>query len=96
MLGFFFELLVEKDDDILQPGNVSEHLKNDSDGIYEDGQWLNISIDKSMYDAKFEIINITLPHRLIYQILNQKLSTRLGGTFFLVPLEKSNKKLTLN
>ncbi|SET27329.1 type II toxin-antitoxin system HicB family antitoxin [Thorsellia anophelis] len=67
-LDFHFESLAEKGDDIPQPCNVFEHLRNDSDGIYQDGQWFNVSIDTSKYDGKVERINVTLPHRLIYQI----------------------------
>lgn len=67
-LDCHFEALAESGEEIPQAKNVFEYLKQDTDGIYTGGQWFNIAIDISKYDGQAERINITLPHRLIYQI----------------------------
>lgn len=63
-----FEFMVLNGVDIPEAHDVRYHVRNNADEYQDGGQWYNVGVDMTQFDGKVERINITLPHRLIYQI----------------------------
>ncbi|HDU6199653.1 TPA: type II toxin-antitoxin system HicB family antitoxin [Klebsiella quasipneumoniae subsp. similipneumoniae] len=62
-----FEAMAEQEMDIPAPGKMQDHIASDA-ADYTNGQWVLIHVNMDKFDGRTERINITLPHRLLYQI----------------------------
>lgn len=77
-----FEAMVEAGNEIPVAKTMQYHINHNA-GEFVGGQWTLIHIDMDKFDGKAERINITLPHRLLYQIdrivkQNPEYSSRSG------------------